>query len=383
MPNKILTDVCPIKLDKTYTNVYKIQHELGILDEYLLNTSKDKSEVDERRKSTQELLAASYLARDNLIVWSLKKNVIELQVMVSLMTAKIKIIEYKLGLCHGLDLHQACSLALVNFCNILAELANVKRNLSPGEKKTLHKVSAETKVPVWLSHYRNQICHVPSESPCISILVPLVLKSLDYMGESFWSRIIEQESDIFDATQFQKLLLLISSFRKKTLMKNVLKASLALRKLIMRYPVESIEKITEYLINFNCEDKSKNNSLVLEQVIFARRFELLLLKVLSFVEANHRDTNALSWLKLLIKLVSYRKNERIRDTLRKIELKQSEKIKNYTDISPIKCCHIVHRLIKIDSASMRRLVIMMRYKILPILGREKTLLLIKMTKVVD
>ena len=403
MPKKILTDVCPIKLSETYRNIYELQYKLEINDEYLLATSENTSETNDRCENLQVLLRASHVARDNLITWSLKQHIVELQVMVSLLTAKIKLIEYKLNLCDGLDLHQACSLSLVNFCNILAELAHVKRNLSPTDKKTMHKVSVETNVPVWLSHYRNQICHVPSESPCISILVPLVVKSLDYMKESFWSRTIQQES--FDEIKFKKLLSLISSLTEITIMNRQLrfrklveqskrnikkselklkqysKACVALRKLIMRYPSQSTAELVEFIIQSECDDKSKNHALLLEQIIYARCFDLFLFKILTLVETNPHDTKALSWLQLLITLISLRKNENLRATLRKLELSASRKIKSYTDLSPIKCCHIVYRLINIDSPATRRLVVMMRHKILPILGKSRTLLLMKATRV--
>lgn len=396
-----LSHVCPFKLSETYHTLYEQQQKLGISDEYLLSTSRGATENGDHCKSLEILLESSRKTRDNLITWYLKQTLVELNVTISLLTAKIKFIEYKLGLCDGLDLHQACSLSLVNFCNILADLTVV--NKSPPERKTMHKISAEANVPVWLSHYRNQICHVPSESPCIAILVPLVVKSLNYMQQSFWTKVLEY--DTFDERKFKKLMTYVANLiyvtsmnkrlrlkkgtdlgkkRQKAVEHNIIKYSkvcLSLRRVLLQNPQRGTDILTSFMTSFDNQDKTKNLALLLEQVIFARCFERFVLKIVSLVEQNPADKKTLAWLRLVIELISMRKKFQLKETLRKMELSASVQIIKYTDIPPIKCCQIAYRLMKMDSPIVRKLVIKMRHRLLPVLGKQRTILLVKLTRI--
>lgn len=395
-----LPHICPFKLQDTHHAIYELQNKLGISDEYLLSTSRGTSEDRECRESLSHLLEASQRARDSLITWYLKQTLVQLNVTISLLTAKIKFIEYKLDLCDGIDLHQACSLSLVNFCNILSELTVL--NVDPADRKTMHKISVEANVPVWLSHYRNQICHVPSESPCISILVPLVVKSLNYMRDSFWSKVLERDN--FDQQYFKKLVNYVASLThvisinkrlrlkkdaelgKKNRIKaeksltKYSKACLLLRKQLIQNPERGLDILVSSLVSNEPEQRNSNSALLIEQVIYARCFEQLVFKMVALAKQNLDNGKVLSWLCLIITLISLRKRMKLRETLRKLELSASVKIIRYTDVPPIKCCHIAYRLMKIDTPLARRLVIKMRYKLAPLLGKQKTLMLIKLTK---
>lgn len=388
------------KLNETYDTLYELQQRLGISDEYLLSTSRDPIKDDEYNLSLIKLLDASKLTREDLITWYLKQTLVEVNVTISLLTAKIKFIEYKLGRCEGLDLHQACSLSLVNFCNILADMTIL--NVKPNERKTMHKVSKEANVPVWLSHYRNQICHVPSEAPCIAILVPLVVKSLAYMKDSFWSKLIEREK--FDKLRCGNLILAVSKFtnlisknhhlevkdgieltkkQARTIEEDVQrcdKARKALRKLLHDDPVQSVDILTNFIIDSNPND-DKNFALLLEQVILAKSFERFIFKVLAKVEENPLDMNAYAWLRHLIAIVSSTDRRSSKRVFKKMDICVSMKTVRLTDIPPIKCCRIAHRLIGLDHPNAGILVNKLRHKLMPILGKKRLVQLLKLTKI--
>lgn len=388
------------KLNETYDNLYELQQRLGIKDEYLLSTSRDSIKDEEYNLSLLKLLEASKQTRENLITWYLGQTLVELNVTISLLTAKIKFIEYKLGRCEGLDLHQACSLSLVNFCNILSDMTVL--NVKPDERKTLHKVSKEVNVPVWLSHYRNQICHVPSEAPCIAILVPLVIKSLAYMKDSFWSKLLEREK--FDELRCRNLILSVSRFtnlisknhhlevkndveltkkQNKTLQEDIErcdKARKALRELLHQNPVQSVNLLANSLISNNPKD-AKNFALLLEQVILTRSFERLVFRILSKVEENPLDINAFAWLRRAILIVSSTDRRTTKRVFKKMDICVSMKTVRLTDISAIKCCQIAYRLIELDHPNTGPLICKLRHKLMPILGKKRLGQLLKLTKI--
>lgn len=398
-----LSFIPTLKLSETYHTLYELQQKLSIHDEYLLNTKKCSLRDVVKRENLSKLLESSKEARNNLITWYLKQSLVELNVTISLLTAKIKFIEYKLGLCDGLDLHQACSLSLVDFCNILSDMTVV--NVNTTERKTLKQISAEVGIPVWLSHYRNQICHVPSESPCISILVPLVAKSLNYMRESFWLKVLEHES--FDEQKFRKYMKYISkltyvtSLNKRLHLKkgldmskkriefaeqNLVKYSkicLALRRMIIQNPKQSIDILSRFITSVKFQDKSRNSALLLEQLIFAKHFESFVFKLISLVEQSPRSVAKFSWLIHIIQLVSLRNSAVLKKTLKRMELSASPHIKNLTDLPSVKCCQIAYRLVKLDVPQARKSLITICHKLVSILGKERTILLIKMTKLMN
>lgn len=398
-----LANICPFKLNETYHTLYELQQKLGFTDEYLLSTVRDPNQDALQLENLRKLLDESKITRDNLITWHLKQTLVQLNVTISLLTAKIKFIEYKLGLCEGLDLHQACSLSLVNFCNILADMTIL--NVKPEDRKTMHKVSKEVDVPIWLSHYRNQICHVPSESPCISILVPLVVKSLTYMKDSFWSKILERE--IFDAQGCKKLIVRISSYttitsinEQKTPKRGVglgkkrlklaqidairsLKSCARLRRLLMQNPSQVVDIILNFVTQYSIKDSSRNCALIVEQVILAKCFDKFVSGLLAMSEERSNDKIVLSWLQRIIGLISFRKKENIQKELKKMKLHVSIKMIKLIDIPPIKCSHIAYRLIKLDHIIVKKLIVRLRHKLLPILGKKRTLLLIELTNIAN
>lgn len=391
--------ICPFRLNETYDTLYELQQRLGISDEYLMTTTKDVGLDAEHLESLGKLLDASKKTRDNLITWHLKQTLVQLTVTISLLTAKIKFIEYKLGLCEGLDLHQACSLSLVNFCNILADMTVL--NVAPEDRKTMHKISKEVDIPIWLSHYRNQICHVPSESPCISILVPLVIKSLTYMKDSFWSKVLAR--DTFNSQRCKRLILSISSYTNFTsinqrmeLKKGIelgkkrvkqakldlvegTKACASLRKLLVKNPDQVLEILVNFIVKYKPNDESKNCALLIEQVILRRCFERFVYRLLNLAEQTG-DKTTLSWLQRAITLMSLRKKPQIKKTLATMNMNISVKMIRFTEIPALKCCQIAFRLLKLESPTVGKLIVRMRHKLLPILGKKRTLLLIRLTR---
>lgn len=395
-----LTSICSVQLGEVFDGIYELQRRLGFNDEDLTSTSRLLASDNETyKKEYERLLEVSKKARDRLIIWYLKYNLVEMNVTISLLTAKIKLIEYKLGLCDGLDLHQACSLSLVDFCNILADMTVL--TVEPGERKTMHKISEQANVPVWLSHYRNQICHVPSESPCISILVPLVASALDYMRDSFWAKTVSSNRSLDD----EHCKCLISAIANKTnivvqkkklkikesahdsgrrLTRDIKRSEVAkssakcrqLRKLLLQHPSNVLDMIIQFMISSSPTDETKNFTLLLEQVILACKFESFVLKLIE--SADH--TKKYAWLRRIFNLVCAHKGDRVRKSLRLLGLSTTLKMKRYTNIPPLKCCHIAHRLMKMEHSIGRKLVIRMRHKLLPVLGKQKTLLLLRLTR---
>jgi hypothetical protein len=399
--NKDLSHICPFKLNETYHTLYEKQYALGISDEYLLNTVRSTSQDDVSRSDLLELLKAYRSARDNILTWYLRQTLVELNVTISLLTAKIKFIEYKLGLCDGLDLHQACSLSLVDFCNILADLTVIKT--SPSQRKTIHKVSAEVNIPVWLSHYRNQICHVPSEAPCISILVPLVQKSLQYMKDSFWSKILEREA--FDVKRFKEIISYMSQLThvtctskriqlkkdaelgKKRLRladKNLdkyTKVCLSFRRCLLQNPKRALDVLTRSMISSKYDDKTRNSNLLLVQLMYAKCFEQFAFKLISLVEQNPANERIISWLKPIISLIGSKDSEHLKENMSNLGILATGAAK-FIDVPPVKCCQMAYRLMKLDGPIYRALLAKLRYKLLPILGKKRVMLLIKMTAII-
>lgn len=399
---KNLAHICPYRLNQTYHTLYERQHKLGISDEFLHSTVKLTSQEAHLRPSLLELLQASREARDDIITWYLKQTLVELNVTVSLLTAKIKFIEYKLGLCDGLDLHQACSLSLVDFCNILSDLTVV--NTSPAARKKMHTVSAEANMPVWLSHYRNQICHVPSEGPCIAILVPLVQKSLQYMKDTFWSKVVEHET--FDEKRFKKFMSYVSKLthitcankrlqlkndaelgkrRLKIANENLVKYSrvcVIFRRHLIQNPQPALDATARFVVSSGkFDDKTRNNALLLAQLSYAKCFERFLFKLISMAEQNPRDENTTSWLKTLIRLISAKNRSTLKENLTKLDI-MAHDLAKFIDVSPIKCCRIAYRLMRLEGPVFRGLFIGMRHKLLPILGKERVQTLVRMTSIV-
>lgn len=397
-----LTDICPFKLSETYDTLYELQQRLDISDDYLLSTIRDEVEDLRHHERLCNLLDASRTTRENLITWHMKQSLVELNVTISLLTAKIKFIEFKLGKCEGLDLHQACSLSLVNFCNILADMTVL--NVEPSKRKTMHMISNQVDIPIWLSHYRNQICHVPSESPCISILVPLVVKSLDYMKDSFWSKVLERET--FDGQKCKDLVRKLSrlttiqscnqnrmklkkgielSKRQLKLAKNNLSGAMKgcskLRKLLTKNPQQVIEVMLTFMVAYQPKDESKNFALLLEQVIYTQCFERFVYKLLALAEERPGEKIIFSWLRRMITLIGSRRRETVRQTLRKMSLFVSAKTVRLTNITSIKCCQIAYRLSRLDNPKVNVLILRMRDKLTPVLGEERTNLLLELTKI--
>lgn len=402
MPIKTnLMTVSTYKLSETYDTLYELQQRLGIDDEYLLSTSRNLSNDTHHVEALRKLLEASKLTRDNLITWYLKQTLVELNVTTSLLNAKIKFIEYKLGLCDGLDLHQSCSLSLVDFCNILADLTVF--NVTPANRKSMHKVSKELDIPVWLSHYRNQICHIPSESPCISILVPLVAKSLNYMKDHFWSKLIER--DQFDARRCRKIVEIIASFTNLISVENRLvvrpeesisktrlrkgrrdlirsqKACAALRKLFLQNPEQTMVVVIDFMTRHSPKTTNKNCSLLFEQVVLAKLFELFVNKFLNIARAQQSSKRIISWIKYSAFLVFFRKPAKLKRIFEKLKLDYSNKMKALTHVSDVKCSHIFLKLICIDDPSINKMVLQIRDRLYKILGRERTMLFVSLSKI--
>lgn len=399
---KDLAHICPFKLSDTYETLYELQEKLNLNEEYFWNTSRKLNNSSDIL-SLEKLLQASKIARDNLIIWFHKQyGLYQLNVTISLLTAKIRFIEYKLGLCEAIDLHQSCSIALVDFSNIISGLTDHKQ--PKGQKKTMHIVSAEINIPIWLSHYRNQICHVPSESPNIAILVELIAKSLNYMNESFWSKLIDRK--IFDSQKCIKLVETIASFTKisslnqklivkrnpnfskKTIknakkdLENNTKICTQFRNMVYNNPDLVIDIILNYILQFDPKDKSKNLGLLLEQVILTQGcFEKLIFKLVSHFEMKPEDKIIHNWLIEFIHVISCRKTKILRAYLRRIQINISVKIKRYTFIPAIKCCQIAYRLMQIDRSSVTKMIYCMKPRLSVILGDERSVLLYKMTKI--
>lgn len=402
MPIKTkLMNVSPYKLSETYDTLYELQQRLGIDEEYLLSTSRNLSDDKQHVEALNKLLNSSKVTRDNLITWYLKQTFVELNVTTSLLNAKIKFIEYKLGLCDGLDLHQSCSLSLVDFCNILADLKVT--NVAAANKKINNNVSKELDIPIWLTHYRNQICHIPSESPCISILVPLVAKSLNYMKDHFWSKLIER--DQFDARRCKKIVEIIASFTNLVSVDNrwVLrpeesmsrtrlrkgrrdlirsqKACIALRKLFSQNPEQTLEVVIEFMTRHSPKTSNKNCSLLFEQIIMARHFELFVNKFLNLAKTQKANKRIISWIKYSAFLVFFRKPSKLKRILAKLNLEFSNKMRALTHVPDVKCCHIFLKLICIDDPFINKIVLSIRDRLYQILGRERTMLFVSLAKI--
>ena len=395
-----LSHIRPYKLNEIYYAIYDAQQKFGITDEYLLSTVRFSQQDVDHREDLIKLLDLLKKARDDLITWYLKQTLVELNVTISLVTAQIKIIQYKLGQCDGLDLHQACSLSLVDFCNILSELTVI--NVSPSERKTMHMVSEERNIPFWLSHYRNQICHVPSESPSISILVPLVQKSLNYMKESFWIKVIKHET--FDEDKFKKIVAYVAKLthvhyinkhlhiRKDTelgrkrmkfaemSLEKYKKVCVAFRRSLLHSPEQAVDILTRFMVSAKYDEQSRNHSLLIVQLIYSKCFERFVFKLISLAEAKPCDKKIISWLNKIICLISSPKQEQLVDNLTEMGINAKEVIK-YVDIAPIKCCRIAYRLMQLEGPAFKRCLLRMRHKLRPILGKEKALLLIRMTQI--
>lgn len=401
--SSLLTESNPIQLGEIFDNIYELQKRLGLSEEHMLSTSRlDPKDHETVIQEFEQLLGVFRQARERLIIWYLKYNLTELNVTISLLTAKIKLVEFKLGQCDGLDLHQACSLSLVDFCNILADMTVL--SVEPAERKTMHKISEAANVPVWLSHYRNQICHVPSESPCISILVPLVARALDYMRDSFWVKIVESASS-FDEELCESIIMSIANqtniivLKKKLQVKNSddqennkvqskdLKRSeiaisrancRSLRKIISQHPAEAMDVLIKFMISYSPSDQTKNFSLLLEQIILARQFENLIMRLIDVAECHQK----FAWLIKASHLICAHKGDQVKKSLKMLGLSTSLKMKRLTKVPPLKCCHIAYKLMKMEHPIGRRLVIRMRHNLVPVLGKQRTLLLLRLTRLV-
>lgn len=398
-----IQNICPFKLEESYDTLFELQHRLKITDEYLHTTTRDIKSDNDHHESLITLLDASSKTRDNIITWYLKQSSTQLNATISLLTAKIKFIEYKLGKCEGLDLHQACSLSLVNFCNILADLT--VHSSARSERKTMHMVSSETNIPVWLSHYRNQICHVPSESPCIAILVPLVIRALDYMKESFWSKILDRNTfnyercgklikSVFENTTVESINQRVElrrdlkdSFSKKRMRQATQNLSVcaksikSIRRMYHKNPDHVTEVISNYLLSHSPLDKSRNCGLLLEQVILARCLEKLIFRLIGTVEENSCDNLAWRWLIALIRVISSRKKDTIKASLKKVGVNISVKMMRLTEIPPVKCVQMAYRISKSRHILAKKLIFKLRNRMKVVLGRDRTKLFLELTRI--
>lgn len=402
MPIKTkLLNVCSFKLNETYDTLYELQERLGIDEEYLLNTSRNLDDDKEHVAALNEFLDALKVTRDNLVTWYLKQTLKELNVTLSLLNAKIKLIEYKLGQCDGLDLHQACSLSLVDFCNILADLTVL--NVDPAHRKTMHRVSREVDIPVWLSHYRNQICHIPSESPCISILVPLVMKSLGYMKDHFWSKLVKLDN--FDARRCKRIVSMVASFTnlksvdghmalkfENSLSKTKLKrgrqdlvrgrkACAALRKLLVQNPEQTLDVVIDFMNHHSLKTSYQNCSLLFEQVVLAGRFERLVIKLLNLAIEQPASKKIVSWIRSSAYLIFFRRPEKLKRAFARMNLHPSTKMKTLTDLPDVKCCHIFLKMIRLDDPMIDKIVLQTRERLVRILGRKRTMLFVNLTRI--
>lgn len=386
------------QLSETYDAIYELQYKLNINDDYLLSTSKNKDLDAQYEASLLKLLEASSLARDRVITWYLKHTLVELSVTISLLTAKIKFIEYKLGRCGGLDLHQACSLALVNFCNILADMTVL--NVKPTERKTMHTISREAGLPIWLSHYRNQICHVPSESPCIAILVPLVVKSLCYIRDSFWNKVIKTE--IFDAVRFKAVVdyltrhskndfdLLkdrdtkLSKKKQKLLLlkkRKYSKARIYLRRYLILNPESALDLAIDHLLqNRPQKGQTRNYGALIEQIIQANCLERLIYDLMKRLDENSHP-NASIWLKALVFLISFADHKSSRKAMARFNIDYSPKTQRLINLAPLKICQIAFKLTQVESTKVSKMVSMLQAKLMPALGASKFKTLMAITKI--
>lgn len=395
-----LIDINSSKLSEIYDTLYGLQQRLGINEERMLNISKDSND-DEHVVALNKLLEALKVTRDDLITWYLRQTRVELNVTVSLITAKIKLIQYKLDQCDGLDLHQACSLSLVDFCNILA--GRTILNVKPADRKTLHQVSKEVGIPIWLSHYRNQICHIPSESPRVSILVPLVAKSLIYMKDYFWSKLIERDN--FDVQRCSKIVKMIASFTnlkskdnhmvlksEKSLSKTKLKkgkkdlvksqkACAALRRLLSLNQEQTLDIVIDFMTRHTLRGTDRNCSLLFEQIIMAKCFERFVIKFLNLAEEHPSNKKIISWIKNSVFLIFFRKPDKLERLFGKMNLNFSSKMKSLTYIPDVKCCHIFLRLIKLDDPLIDKIVLLIRNRLCRILGPERAKLFVKLSEI--
>lgn len=381
------------QVSSTYHTIYELQYKLGIKDEYLLSTVREENLDTKYKQSLITLLDASRITRDKIIVWYLKHSKVELCVTISLLTAKIKFIEYKLGQCEGLDLHQACSLALVNFCNILSDMTVL--NVEPANRKTMHTISKEVDMPIWLSHYRNQICHVPSESPCIAILVPLVIKSLSYIRESFWDKALKY--DVFDAVRFKAVANYIikhgkrekveddASKRKKRLALLREKRNKKACNYIRRFLALNRNSATELVASEFLERGSSKQEVgicgpLLEIVIAARCLEKLLYSLIRTISANP-CREFLIKLGRLITLISETDTRKRKRLLTRLNISLNPKTQLFSDLPSLKCCQIAFQLIAIEHRLVHKFLIVMKTKLTSVIGPAKYKLLLQLTKI--
>lgn len=391
--SRTLALIDPVEISSTYDTLYELQHKLGINDEYLLSTVREEQLDSEYRLSLTKLLDASRKARDKIIVWHLKHSILEFSVTISLLTAKIKFIEYKLGQSEGLDLHQACSLALVNFCNILSDMTVL--NVKPADRKTMHKISREVDIPIWLSHYRNQICHVPSESPCISILVPLVVKSLSYIRDAFWNKTLK--TDVFDAIRFQAVANYITkhgrrekldddaSRRKKKLValreKKYKKACNYMRRFLQQNPSSALQLVASHILTKGLSKKDKGTcGPLLELVIAARCLERLIYCIVEVIRASPKRESLIK-LGQLIVLISETDSRKRKRLLNRLDIEQNPRIQLFSDLPPLKCCQIAFQLTSIDHHIVNKFLVIMKQKLIQAVGPGRYKLLLRLTRI--
>lgn len=396
-----LSQICPYRLNETYHAVFEKQQLLNLTDKYMLSTVRFQQEDEKHREALKELLDLFKKARDNIIIWYLKQTLLHLNVTVSLVTAKIKLIEYKLGLANGLDLHQASSIALVDFSNIICDLTVIKA--STGERKTIHRVTAEKNIPAWLIHYRNLICHVPSEGPNISILVPLVQKALNYMQKYFWSPVLDRTA--FDEQKFKRIVLYLTrlthvrnvlvhlyykrdseiephrySKSAKANMKKHQKVCSMFRRTLIKTPAQAVDVMTRILVETKINNTKRQHSLLLVQLTLSRCFESFVFKLISLAEEKPNDKNLISWITAITHFIGCANRKDLEKRLLKFGISNVGMAK-YIDLAPLKCCHIAYRLMRLEGRSYKRCVMALRHKLLPLLGKQRTLLLIKMTRI--
>lgn len=398
-PNKILQSIDRGRLEETYDTIYNLQERLGISDDYLLNTTRGTVQDKDNEGRLRTLLSASILARDNLTTWYLLTSKVELNVTISLLTAKIKFVEFKLAERDGLDLHQACSLSLVDFCNILSDMTVTDKD----DKKTMHMVSKEVGIPVWLSNYRNQICHVPSEGPSISILVPLVVKSLDYLRDFFWARVFEvatlDEQDLRNLVMFilsqtdfisvnqdihLKKQVSCSKRRIKTMEEETTKlkrACIRVRKMLRHHPSQAMNIVIDLLVEHEPKVGDRNVGLVFEQILLNGQIEFFISNLIRRVQERRAKMKTILWLRSALSMVNLSKKKRLKQLIREHGICPSNKIVRSVDLPAVKCCQIAYKLARTDSSHSRGFILRLRYKLAQTIGKDRVELLANLMKV--
>lgn len=360
----------------------------------------------------EELSKSLLWARDKIITWNVRKSIKELDTTIAMLSAKIKLIQYILGQCDGVELHQVCSLALVYFSNVLEDSVIYNKDKNSG-RKTLRDISKTAQLPVWLSHYRNRICHESTMGPCSSILYVLVDKSMKYMERVYWSPILELKT--FNANECHNSINFIANDNRgppeKVYKKGKDKKAKAVeldQKVMTRYVVwcgqqsrkshehnlrtnlrlhknETIQVLVEFLERDSVRNnKRKNVSALFRMIFLSDSVNVLIDQLISKVEAKQNKRRSLNWLSKIIGAACLEKIENRRKAYVKLGMTKYDMdvIKHIKNLSPLQCSRIAYRLVQLRLPIVRRLLMKMRRRLVRALGVEKTQLLVQMTRMV-